>query len=533
MNSRMNNERGFALVFGLVILLLATVGGTALLFMTQKDRTEASDYTKMRSASQVATAALKACEGAFQNDASVALAILKKYKSNNAYQWMFGTDANANSEHRITLGTAAGAPQYSARIIGYDDVNQYIIIEGIGYINNGGKKRVIATYKLAGLAMVTANMPILTYGLFLGGALQNCSSPISFNGDVYLSMDGCGTCQHFNVGGTINGNLKTSATDNYLDICGSGLTVTGKAFMRCKMMPQKPFTVNGKAGFTNGFMNYTAPMQLKDDAFFIQTSTFGSANCVVGQGSHTVKYNSSIGADRFSGFGTKTPVTLTAANVATELGMSPNNEATYTLNIPSWGTDVAQNVSGTVTGENVDSWWTAKQTAGKLYQNKWLVLTLNNTVTMNGGTFHKKVIWVTGSNSINCSKNWYNCDDASNTLLIVNSSGFLNDMGVADNCKFRGFIYVNTSSANTSYKFGSHTTIYGAIHHANNSQFNLNDGPSDSVRINFTNPLGQSALQEIANSGIIVAPGAGGGSAAPILTLIDLKIRPTLLSMQL
>ena len=60
-----SNNRGFAVAYALVVLLVAAVVGTGLLFMAQKDRANVSDFSKVRETSQAAQAALKACEGQF------------------------------------------------------------------------------------------------------------------------------------------------------------------------------------------------------------------------------------------------------------------------------------------------------------------------------------------------------------------------------------------------------------------------------------------------------------------------------------
>ena len=119
-----------------------------------------------------------------------------------------------------------------------------------------------------------------------------------------------------------------------------------------------------------------------------------------------------------------------------------------------------------------------------------------------------------------------------NSLIIVNSTGHVSTMGVRDNCNFRGFIYVKCSYQYSQiYQVGDDSNIYGAIHHASDSKFNVNPGSADSLRLLFKDPLAQSAIQEICNTGIILAPGYTEPEFKPIV--VDAKIRPTMISMQL
>ncbi|MBN1575674.1 MAG: hypothetical protein JW913_03930 [Chitinispirillaceae bacterium] len=540
MTYRMNNQRGFAVVYGLVILVLATIAGTALLFITHKDRMQATDYTGMRNASQAAVAALRACEGQFLNDPDEALAILTKYKNDNTFEWMLGTAANADEEQKIALGSGADAPQYSARIVRYDDANSFVMLEGTGHLANGAKKKAYAAYQLGGLGL--SNRPVdMSYGLFLGGQLVNCNDPIHIEGDVYLS--GIGDWgpdnQHFNQAGKIFGNLKTASSSNILDF-SQQLWITGNAFFQCGLMPKGVLTVDGLAGFTftGGYKNWDVGMQLNDNAYFIAPSNLpaGRVNGISGK---TVYYDSPITSDRFSGFNPKTPASQTAATIAANLGMTTNNEVGFGLNLPgSWGSGVVQDVAGVgsdheVSAATVESYWTSKSDAGKLYQNEWLVMQLTHDVKITGGNFIRKAIWITGEYQLDGCENFYNCSDESNTLIIVNESGDISAMGPGNNCNFRGLIYVNTTCTwDMKYQFGSNSNFYGAIHHASQTTFNINSGNADSVRILFTHPLAQSAIQEIANTGIILAPGETA-PAERTLILVDTKIRPTLLSMWL
>jgi hypothetical protein len=532
MKYKISNQGGFAAVYGLIVLLLATLSGTAILFMTQKDRASVTDYAGVRSSSLAAIAALKAFEGQCAIAPDTTFAILKKYIINHNYKWLLGpSSASAATEQKIQFWNSSSAPKYSARIIGYDSGNSFIVIEGIGYDGMGGKKKAVASYQLDGLVMVKAQ-PVQSFGLFLGGALGNCNVATNLTGDVYLSLGGGLAEQHFNQGGTITGNLKTGDGTNVFDV-NTNLTVTGNAYIRAPLKCSAVLRVNNKSGFEKQITVLDQQMQLFGDAFF--NSTYPSSwNKDINLNNHAVTYNStspSIPTSKFVN-ASPAPVAKSSINIPNELGMTAGNEsAADTVIMPVFAAGVTLTVSGAITSSNVETWWSNQKTAGKLYVNKWLVLKLNGAVSMNGGgPFTKKVIWITDNNAITVNGNWYDCADTSNTLIYVNGSGSMTGMGVPANKKFRGYIY-NLSGTGNTYQFGASTTFYGSIHHAKGN-FDLNNGGGPLNLVFNSGSLGYTALQELIDLGIVVVPGAST-AFPPGLNLVDLKIRPTMIGMQL
>jgi len=539
-----DNQHGFALVYGLVVLLLACVGGTALLFLARKDHMNASDYSQMRNASLAAMAALKSFEGQMRDDPNGTLNILKEYVDDQNDRYLFGPQLSHN-EVKVNLWgddliNGIKSPQYSAKIVSFDQTNYFISLEAKGYGSNGGIRKIIATYELAGLGLTDCTLGS-SFGLFLNGMLENCNARIYIKGDVYLSMNGGSSNQHFNLGGKIEGNLKTASNTNVMDFSGSGaLAVTGKALFLCKVQPQAVLKVSKDAVFSKDFVNFTSTVMVDGNVYVATGSNFGNANCIDGDngGGKTAyyRYATGVSSDRFKDFTYKANLTTyTETYLASQLGMTATAEVPFGLNLPaSWGTNVAKSVSGSVSGSNLDTWWGEKQAAGLLYQNEWLILNQTGGISMTGGTFTKKVIWVTNGNTITVNKNWPGCALTSNTLLIVNGTGFLSNMGVPNGSNFRGLIYHSkeNTTTNTQYAFGGSSTVYGAIQHAGNAKFNLNGSPGDSLKIFFTDPIGQTAIQEIVNTGVILGPGI----AAPevrVLDLADTKIRSTLASLQM
>ena len=367
---------GVAVVYALVILIMATMGGTMVLFLAMKNRVAVADYAGMQSASEAAMAGLKAFEGQCMNDPATVLAILKKYTANHSYKWLLGSAPAADCEQKIKLCDGTNAQKYSARIIGFDSINSSIIIEGIGYDGTGGKKKMIASYQLGGLTMVT--WPVTNpYALYLGGALQNVNVPVNITGDVYLGLVGGSENQHFNKGGTIDGNLKTSLTDNYLILCSGGaLTVKKNAFIRCKLEPMDVLTIEGNSGFENkGFNNFTSTVQLKGNAFFNHNFTTSLSNKFVGTSSKYCRYRCCAGLYNF----THEYSVSSAMSLADTLGMTPGDESPLSVNIPAWPTGVVREIPGISDFYNVDSvnnWWNLENDSNHLYKGGWLVLRL-------------------------------------------------------------------------------------------------------------------------------------------------------------
>jgi hypothetical protein len=511
-----NQRKGFAIVYGLLILLFITITGTAILTLTRSDRDSASHYQSSLVATQAAQAALKAVEGQMANAPDTMAATLRKFLTNSKYKWFFGGSvADAYNFRVINLGSNS---KYSAEILEFDSKNLLLTVEATGYDNVGSRKRLTALYKLDGLSSPSLKS-IRPYALYLGGALQNCNSPINIKGDVYLSMvSGSSPTQYFNNGGTIYGNLKTGTSNSFGINSGAALTVTENAFIRCAMQPQDVFTVKGKAGFENkGFSNFTSKFQLYGNSFFNNTNSFGSSGCVVGHGSNYVRYNSGMGSDRFTGFSSKASVS-SQMSLADSLGMTAGDDAADTVKLPTWDAGVVKNVSaGTYSVDDVILWWDDQNSLSKLYNGEWLVVQQTGNVQMligSGTTFTKKVIWITGNYTLDGNiggsppGGWYDCSSVSHTLIYVNGNGHLNNWGVPSNKSFRGFIYVNSTYAYEQiYKFGTGTTINGAIEQAKGA-FDLNGtSPSGGTfTIDFSaGSSGQDAVQEIVDLGIVVA----------------------------
>jgi hypothetical protein len=181
----------------------------------------------------------------------------------------------------------------------------------------------------------------------------------------------------------------------------------------------------------------------------------------------------------------------------------------------------------------VDSWWDTKNLNGELYLGEWLVVKPTCTVNASGGVFTRKTIWLFENKQV--SGTWFNCSNASNTLMYVygtgNSSigyGHVNGLTVGN---FRGLIFCDSNVPyNHNYVFTTGAIFYGAIHHKRGG-FNVNSGGNLDLRFK-PGSLGESALQEIVNTAVVLGPGVTV-PPVPVPTVSDKKIRPALVFMQL
>ena len=518
------DQGGFAVVYGLVVLFLATLAGMSLMYMSRKDKESSSDYSKMRDAAIAARTALSAFEGQFGKNSDLAVATIDSFCSDTKYRWFFASSATlSSSEKRKYLRNDNGSPSFSARIMKYDSVNYLIQVEGIGYGGHGGKKRAIGIYKLEGVKNLTASAGTPKHALYLGGASQNFNGGYNITGDVYFSMNWGDQSINGNAAGIINGNFKTGDSNNRLQVNGN-LTINGNAYVRTPMnINSGTVRVNGISGFQKEFTALNTQMKLNGDAYFNSTYPY-NWNSNVDMLNHIVKYNPAINSGKFvntkAGSGSQSNI-----DIASKVGMTNTNEAPVAVNMPSFPAGVVKNVSGDITGEQLDALYNSN--SGSLYNGEWLVVRTSGWVNMKGGNFTKKVIWLVDANGINSNsgQSWYNCSDESNTMVYATGGSF--NMYLADNYKFRGYLY-NNSTSSTIYQFGNNTIFNGAIHHSLTSNFCINGG---TLNLQYgENSSGQSALQEFGTLGIVIPPG-GSGVPGKTIALIDTRVRPRLLGV--
>lgn len=546
------DERGFAVVYALVALLVVSIGGTALLFMVRKDKVGTSDYSSIRMTAKAAEAALKACEGQFMNNPDTALAILKAFTKNNNCKWICNPSViAASSEVRFDLNSGSSTARYSAKIVNFDSTAALVTIEGTGYGDNGAKKKALALYKLEGIEVVTppaAAVPGGRYALFIAKDGESFNWPAIITGNVYFGGNFIMQAATRTV--TINGNLKTGSSTSTASPVQSKLVVNGNAYFQSPVAFQNAASsISGKAGFEKT-VTLNTNISIGGDSIFSNSSSSGSYKIVM-QSGKTLLHSGSFKSANLTG-GTLKSNGATISNMAELIGICPGNETAITIDISK--IPISSRVKyATVFGAN----W-KELTAGPMntyYQNNssklwkgYLVIDATGASPQwnaNPGTFNYKVIWImNGSmywnpifNSATDNKILYNSGPASSSIFYI--SGGAQIAPCVWKGTLRGYFYV-AGSGNELVKFYNfNQTLIGGINIASTGsdpfEFTGPTSGTDIMKITYE----ESVIQDLVDAGLASWPGScivngsGGGSGSPALKLLDLKIRPRLLSMQL
>jgi Tfp pilus assembly protein PilX len=554
---RNRNEQGFALVYALVALLIVTIGGTALLFMVRKDRAGTTDYSSVRATAKAAEAALRACEGQFINHPDTALAILKAFAKNDNCKWICNSSvANAATEVWYELNNGTGAPRYNAKIVSFDSVTALLTIEGVGYGDYGAKKKSLALYKLDGIEIVTpapaaTTVPGGRYALFIAKDGESFNWPATITGNVYFGGNFIMQAATRTV--TINGNLKTGSSTSSASPIQSKLVVNGNAYFQSAVAFQNASSsITGRVGFEKS-VALSANVSIGGDSVFSNSASSGSYDIVM-QSGKTLLHSGSFNSSNLTG-GTLKSNGSTISKMAERVGICPGNETAISIDISK--IPAASRVSyATVFGATYSELLASKMNT--YYQNNpsklwngYLVIDAAGASPQwnaNPGTFNYKVIWIlNGSiyfnpifNSASDNKTLYNSGTASSSIFYL--SGGAQIAPCVWSGTLRGYFYV-TGSGNELLKFYNfNQTLLGGINikSTGSDPFEFT-GPStgtDIMKITYD----ESVIQGLVDVGLASWPGScevsssgggGGGSGAPALKLVDLKIRPRLLSMQL
>lgn len=510
---------GFAVVYGLAVLLLASIGGMSIMYVSQKDKITASDYSKMRTAANAARAALDAFEGQCNSRPQEVLDILRQYKKKPAYKWLLNTADKANSETKFKCWNGVDAPLLSACIMKFDSAQLLIQVKGIGYGGLGGKKNAIGIYKLKGIGLT--NSWAQKDAIYLAGEGRNFDRKIIVNGNVYFGAD-----VHFNgsaEGSIINGDFKTgnSSEQSEFDV---PFTIKGKAYF------QTPIKVNGTYGFTvYGESGFEKSINTGPNLYFYNNVYVNGA--VAGNGQLDMNFN------KITYSGLYIPIVYKFKNpgssinnrdkidIASILQMKTGNDPHLIANVNGIPLTKIIKISNlrwsNFTASTLQTKYENAYAKGQLW-NDFLVINVDAIVSMadGGGTFNGKVIWIV-ENKMNCNGNWYDCDPTSNTLVYVKSGGSV--IGLGSGKKFRGYVHVE-GSGNVTYLWKSGNSFKGAIHHvSDNSGFQLNSSNGVDWNISFD----ESVLNEFMESGLITPPGGNTGG----FVINDVKLRPELVSI--
>lgn len=510
---------GFAVVYGLAVLFIASVSGVSIMYINQKDRSSASDYSKMRSAASAARSALEAFEGQCGSRPQDVLDVLRKFNNQPSYKWLLGDVSSASSEYKIKSWNGNDAPSFSACVMRFDSTSYLLQVQGIGYGGIGGKKKAIGIYRLRGIQR--ENSWTQKDAIHLAGEGRNFDIKINVNGNVYFGAD-----VHFNggaLGSIINGDFKTGNSDKQSEF-DVPITINGNAYFQTplRVIGYSGFSVYGKAGFEK-LVDIDTDLKLYGEAFINDRIT--------SHGNLDMHLNPATHSGRFMPIENKiknaSPAPVNnygAIDIGSRLGMTAGKEPHLLAgidHIPESKIFRFSTLGGwsNFTATQLQAKYNEASSKGQLW-NDFLVIRVDTKANMgiSPTTFNGKVIWIVDATMI-CNGNWYKCGPSSNSLVYVRSGGFVDGLGSSD--LFRGYVYVE-GTGGVRYSFKPGNSFSGAIHHVSDkSGFQLNSGAE--LKITYD----ENVINEIIGTGVIRFPeGMSGG-----LVLGDLKIRPELLSV--
>ncbi len=510
---------GFAIVYGLAVFFIASASGLSILYISQKDRSGAGDYSKVRSSAMSARAALKAFEHQCESQPSAVIEILKKYNQNHSYKWLLGDVAHSGSENKLKCWNGTDAPSYSAHIMKFDSVNLLLQVQGIGYGGGGGKKKAVGIYRLRGaLDEITWDQ---NDAIHLAGPARNFDQRVTVNGNVYFGAD-----VHFNsgaAGSIINGDFKTGNSTSLQSSFDGSTTINGKAFFQTtvRINGGVNLTVNGKSGFQRS-ISTDGTVDLYGDTY-LNSTVDGNARLNL-RGNMVTHSGQVTSNDIVNGTASQIVNNGSNINIANALNMRDGNELSFTGSVDQIDAGLIYQYSslgwGSITAENLNQQYQNASAQGKLWNN-FLVIRINGySASMNSsaGTFNGKVIWVVES-GINCNGQWYDCSASSNTMVYVKSGATINGLGSGKN--FRGYVYVE-GDGKVIYQFGNGNSFRGAIHHVSpTSGFTFNSGSPLNIQYD------REVLKDFVRFNLLTPPGV----TVREMVLNDIKLRPELLSL--
>lgn len=516
----MKNERGSAVIVCIILLFIISIIGMGMLTSVRMDKSSQSSYNRTRTAKQAAFTSFKACEGLFHDKPLQAISILNDYINDNSKKWLLSALSDIHEEHTISMDGNSSSPKFSANIVGFGvgyfegvDMNTpFIKIEGIGYGKYGGETKGIALYKLNGLMYVSPPSP--QYAIYIATDGYDFNQPVILNGDIYF---GSGFRFNSNANGSIiNGNIKT-ADKNIVSEFNGGVTINGKAFFQTPIKIQNyNINISGSGGFKRD-IELSKNLILGDNSYFNSLNITGSST--IDLNNHVANYYN-CNTDHFNNYIPSN--NGSEIDIADQLGMPDGNDDPPIFNISILSSYI-QDINFTeFTGTNVQTAY--NNTPSNKKWNGYMVMRIKNSSNVNfnntQGSFNDKVIWII-EKSLGINGKWYASGTNASTILYVKDGGNLSQIGWPGCMK--GYIYV-TGTGSITYAFLNGSSFEGAINHVNGSGFQVNT--SNTVTITYDGDL----INDLSTFGLITETIY---TPDPVLTLVDAKIRPVLMSLQL
>jgi hypothetical protein len=507
------SNSGFAAVYGIVILLVASIAGVSLITISQKDNISSIDQVKMRIAAVSAEAALRAVEQQCENQPLVIADIVNNYvklgSSTAGKGWLLSTAANWDRENKISLdSTIANPPQYSARILSFNPDNMLMQVEGYGYGGTSGRKKVIGFYQLKG---VDAVLPYNKYAIDIRCEAQYFDRPIIVKGNVCFSDK-----LQFNGGASgsvINGTFQAVSKTAQVTLAGS-VTFNDKALFMGPVQSNIIFTLKKMSGFYSS-VYVDDVVDARSDSYFNNTINGNRYFNMNGNTAH--RGSTYINPARISNGSLIQDGT--SIDVASVLSLSDTLPPSLQFDISSIPTANIKK-SSVVFGSQVDATQINNLYASSTSSlwNNYLVIRVDNSIQMNriaGNLVNCKTLWII-EGAMTVPSGWYDCGTGTMTVIYLRSHGSVNDLG--SNGYLRGYIHA-TDTTSVIYNWRTGNNFFGAMHHSSpTASFQLNTGSTFNITID------ESVLEELMTLGLLKIPGVSTTSKQVVLS--DLKIRP-------
>jgi hypothetical protein len=508
---------GFAAVYGIVILLVASIAGVSLITISQKDNIASIDQVKMRTAAVSAEAALIAVEQQCESQPQVFVDIINNFVSAGSNTtgkgWLLSSANNWLQENKISLDpTVSNPPQYSARILSFDNTNKILLVEGYGYGGGGGggKKKALGIYKLSGLGQAASYSK---YALYMNGEAQNFDKPVNITGNVYfdsvVTSNGTGASV-FN--GTFQA-MSTTATVRFQ----SAFTFNEPALFMGPTVSSGILTFNKKAGFNRVVTLNSGPMQAKADLYFNNSVSGNSATNVFnmnGNVAHTTTTNPVSSSRITNGTIVQDGASI---DVASKVSLSSAAQAPFQFDISGIPSSVIKSVSGNINAATIQTLYNSS-TLWKGYlvikpaAYTAIQVSGTNTVTCN-------TIWII-ENMMFANQGWF--ISGPNTITVLYCRSQANVQSFGSNGLFRGYLYA-TDNAFIYYAWQTGNSFVGAVHHTSaTNQFQMN---SSTGTWNLT--WSDAVMDQLISDGLVKVP--GGGTPTGQLTLSDFNLKTKML----
>ncbi|MFP4417370.1 MAG: hypothetical protein ACLFSB_08880 [Chitinispirillaceae bacterium] len=522
MHTSLKNQRGSALIYGLVALFAASLTGLGLIQLSRGDKMTSVEFTKMRSSSVAAKAALQAYEKKCAQEPQLVVDLLNKYITDSIHQWLLVSDTNSSAtEQRILMDSSLSqSPKIALRVLAFDPVEALLHVEAFGYAGRNSREKVSGYYHLRGTG--PENYYGHEYSMYMGGEGKNFDSPVSIDGDVFFDAD-----VHFNSGASgsvIQGNFQTgSSIDSSTFNCN--LTINGKAYFQTPVKTQNgQLRINGKSGFEQWIYSDDHDIELHDDGFF-NGDIIGNEEVDMNNNdlTHSGGLNTSMiddADDIHDNGGT--------IDIPAELGLSDSNPPPFGIDLSVIPPSKIHSTSSLSLQWGVSAWdvevaYNAVSAANDLW-NGFMVVRTDGNMSMDASLWptSARVIWII-DHTVWCNGRWYKTTSGTNTLVYVRPGGNISGFGGED---FRGYVHVAGSasdSAEMTYSWSAADTIKGAIHHVNQyTKFQHNTGHLNLI-------YDQSVIEEFADPGLVSIPLPP--DYVPKVVLTDTRIRPSLIGV--